>query len=144
MIPRLVAPPVERMPAIWISTSHQPDPRMPAGGVQLSVQDARALIDGASVPIEIARAWIYGADVEHAENAPLEVRGLAHRLRVLLPRACRPFEPRIGAEPRAQGRRAEDRPPSVTQLANTIIEDLPEGMRQLTKEARLLQALASL
>ena len=139
---------VQRMPAIWIAAFAGTDPRMPTGAVVLTVDDARALAAGAPVPIEVARAWIQGAEVEHPDDASADVRTLAHRLRLLLPEACRPVSAKVAADfglPRI-GAIVAATPgvPSLPQLADAVADTHPDGVPRLSQEARLLRALSGL
>ena len=107
-----------------------------------------ALLEGSPLPIEVARAWVQGADVEHAEDAPAEIRTLAHQLRVLLPEACRPFEGKVGADfgmPRAGAAMAATPGiPTLQQLTEAVLDVHPDGQPRLSHEARLLRALGGL
>ena len=139
---------VQRLPAIWIATVQGLDPRMPTGAVVLGPQHVRALVAGAALPIEVARAWVQGAEVEHAEDAPPDVRALAHQLSSLLPEACRPLEAKIGADfglPRAGATMASTPGvPTLQQLADAVVDMHPDGVPRLSHEARLLRALTGL
>lgn len=139
---------VQRMPSIWIAAISGMDPRMPTGAVVLSLDDARALAAGAPLPIEVARAWIQGADVEHPDDASAEVRTLAHRLRLLLPEACRPFTAKVAADfglPRTGAvLAATPTVPTLPQLAEAVADTHPDGVPRLSQEARLLRALSGL
>lgn len=139
---------VQRMPAIWIATVQGLDPRMPTGATVLSLVQAHAVVAGDPLPLDVARAWIQGADVEHAEDASAEVRALAHRLRVMLPDICRPFEAKVGADfgmPRAGATMAATPGiPDLHQLADAVVDIHPDGVPRLSHEARLLRALGGL
>ncbi len=139
---------VQRMPSIWIDAIGGMDPRMPTGAVVVTRDDARALAAGASLPLDVARAWIQGADVEHPDDAAPDVRTLAHRLRLILPGACRPFTAKIAADfglPRMGAvLAATPGVPSLPQLAEAVADTHPDGVPRLSPEARLLRALGGL
>lgn len=139
---------VQRMPAIWIAAIQGMDPRMPTGAVVIDLDHARQLAAGGSVPLAVARAWIQGADVEHPEDASAEVRTLAHRLRLVLPEACRPFTAKVAADfglPRIGAViAATPNVPTLAQLADAVADTHPDGVPRLSHEARLLRALCGL
>ena len=144
----MIPPWVQRMPTIWIATVQGLDPRMPTGAIALVPHHVQALLTGAPLPIEVARAWIQGADVEYADDAPSAIRTLAHQLRILLPDACRPFEAKVGADfgmPRAGATMAVTPGiPTLQQLADAVVDLHPDGVPRLSHEARLLRALTGL
>lgn len=138
----------QRMPSIWLAAIGGVDPRMPTGAIVLSLDDARALAGGAPLPLEVARAWIQGADVEHPQDASAEVRTLAERLRQRLPDACRPLTAKVAADfglPRAGAvLAAAPAVPTLPQLADAVVDTHPDGVPRLSQEARLLRALVGL
>ncbi|MCR9160473.1 MAG: hypothetical protein ACE37F_27640 [Nannocystaceae bacterium] len=139
---------VQRMPSIWIAAIAGTDPRMPTGAVVVTLPEARAIAAGTVLPIAVARAWVCGADVEHPEDASAEVCTLAHRLRLLLPEATRPFTAKIAADfglPRlgAVVAASPDVPP-LSDLADAVSDTHPDGVPRLSREARLLRALAGI
>jgi len=139
---------VQRVPAIWIAVIQGVDPRMPAGAVSISVNEAHHVVGGGPLPLEVARAWIQGADVELPSDASPELQAIAHRLRTMLPELCRPFEPKVGADfglPRTGAAMAAcPGIPSLAQLSEAVMDTHPDGVPRLSYEARLLRALTGL
>lgn len=139
---------VQRMPAIWLASIQGLDPRMPTGALLLQPEEAAALAGGAPVSLALAKAWLTGAQVLHADDAPAQVHDLAERLRSILPEACRAYAASVGTDfglPRtgqvvATNASAE----SPEALADAVSDEHPDGVYRLSAEARVLLALRGL
>lgn len=140
---------VQRLPVIWVSAAAGLDPRMPQGAVVVSVQQARDVVTGAiPLPVELAQAWTLGATVEYPDDATVELRSIAERLRLMLPESSRAHVPAIGAQFRlpktAAAMAAWPSTPTAAELADAVADTHPDGVARLNAEARLLRALAGL
>ena len=142
----MTVPAWTRLPTtVWIADRARPDPRIPAGAVVLTPDEAIAWLDEPGRCPALAELRARGATAVTAKDAPKELRSLARRVRALLAVGDRGALATVAEElhaPRLAAALREWPSDAPTTFAN--LSTAAAGPERLDDTARILLALEHL